>query len=395
MINLDFTNVEIQDISSIFAPDKAKELSKIMIIGPAFPLRGGLATYNERLARQFISEGDEVTIFTFSLQYPSLLFPGKTQYSESKVPKDLDIHVNINSINPFNWIVVGRKLAKEDADIIIVRYWLPFMAPCLGTILRIARKPKTKILAITDNIIPHERKPGDNILTRYFLKSIDSCISMSESVLVDLRKFSNMPAQVVKHPLYDNFGTKIARSEACQKLNLPADKFIFLFFGFIRKYKGLELLIDAIELLNPVKNNCVLVIAGEYYAGEKELSEKIKSCTYKEQIFEHTHFINDDEVSIYFSAANAVVQPYLHATQSGVTPLAYHFEVPMIVTNVGALPDMVPEGIGLIAQPEAHSLATAMKEMLYFDTTTFEKTIKKEKSKYDWSIMTAAIRSSL
>lgn len=395
-IHTETTNVEIRCLVSIFVGDKAIVLSKIIIIGSAYPLRGGgLTTYNERLARELIKEGDQVKIYTFSLQYPDFLFPGKTQYAQGPPPEDLDIVVRINSINPINWIKVGKEIKNEKADIILVRYWLPFMAPSLGTILNIAKKAPSKVIAITDNVIPHERRPGDTLLTKYFLKAVDACICMSESVLADLKNLTKLPSKLVTHPLYDNFGVKHEKSEALRKLGLPEGKFVFLFFGFIRKYKGLELLIEAFERLDPVSNNCILLIAGEYYAGEKELSQKIAQSRFKDQIYEHTHFIEDEEVGWYFSASDAVVQPYLHATQSGVTPLAYHFEIPMMVTNVGALPEMVPQDIGIVTEPTVDDILEGLKKMLQFDKQTFNKRIKEEKSKYDWSRMTAAIKSFL
>lgn len=389
------TNVEIQIISSIFADNKAKDLSKIILVGPAYPLRGGLATYNERLAREFIKEGDEVVIYTFSLQYPSFLFPGKTQFSESPPPEDLKIRVRVNSVNPFNWLGIGKEISKEKPDLVLVRYWIPFMAPCLGTILRMVRKTGAKRVAIADNIVPHEKRPGDRMLTKYFLKNVDFVVSMSESVLGDLRDFSQIPAQVVKHPLYDNFGDKMPVAQARASLGIPDTAYAYLFFGFIRKYKGLEILLEAFEKLAAIDENAYLVIAGEYYSLEKELSEKIGESNYQDRIIEHTRFISDEEVSKYFSAADVVVQPYHHATQSGVTPLAYHFEVPMIVTNVGALPDMVPSGLGLISEVSSEAILNAMIDIKQLDKQTFSQKIKIEKAKYSWGNMTRALKSVL
>ena len=249
---------------------------RIVIIGPAHPLRGGLASYDERLAKEFQQQGWDTHIYTFSLQYPGFLFPGTTQYSSEPPPAGLNIHVRINSINPFNWYSVGRELKKFSPDIIVVRYWLPFMGPCLGTILRIVKKNKhTKTVCIADNIIPHEKRPGDTAFTRYFLKPVDAFITMSEKVLGDLRMIeSKKPAQFVSHPLYDNFGEKISKQEARLKLGIDLNDRVVLFFGFIRKYKGLDILLDAIKIvkaqtigqgLPPVK----LLIAGEFYEDDK------------------------------------------------------------------------------------------------------------------------------
>ncbi len=365
-------------------------MSKIVIIGPAFPLRGGLASFDERLARQFTKDGHETLIYTFSLQYPNFLFPGTTQYSDSEPPKDINIKVCINSINPLNWLKVGFQLEKENADIIIVRYWLPFMAPCLGTVCRIAgRNKKTAIVALIDNILPHEKRFGDRFLSKYFTDSVDKFITMSQHVKNDLSSFTNKPTMLVNHPLIDNFGTKIDKNEARTLLNLPSDRFIFLFFGFIRKYKGLDLLIDALDFI-PKDKNITLVIAGEFYAHESEIINQIASSTSKDFIISRTHYISDDEVAHYFSASDCVIQPYRSATQSGVTPLAYHFEVPMIVTNVGALPDLVPDPLGIVCEPEPKSIAAAMAGIMDLDMCKFDQEIKIEKKKLSWQQFTEA-----
>src|SRR5687767_8496691 len=219
---------------------------KIVIIGPGHPLRGGLATFNQRLCKQFIDEGHSCCIYSFSLQYPSFLFPGTTQYSDEPAPPDLDIHTVINSINPLNWIRVGNQLRKLKPDIIVVRFWLPFMGPALGTILRRVKKNgHTKIICIADNVIPHEKRKGDKAFTKYFLKSCDAFITMSEKVLNDLGKFkTDKPAKLVQHPLYDTFGDILSKEIARKELGIRNSEFVLLFFGFIRKYKGLDLLLE-------------------------------------------------------------------------------------------------------------------------------------------------------
>jgi len=367
-------------------------LSKIIIIGPAYPLRGGLATFNERLARQFISEGHEVIIYTFSLQYPDFLFPGKTQYSESDPPSDLTIKVDINSVNPFNWWVAGNKIKKENADIILVRYWLPFMGPALGSILRLSKKNgKSKIIGLIDNALPHEKRPGDRLFTKYFTLCLDGFVTMSLFVKKDLQQFTDKAIHLVQHPLYDNFGQKHLQSVARKKLGLPESGFIFLFFGFIRKYKGLDLLISALEKLGTDNRKIYLLIAGEFYAGEDDIIAQINNSPKKNIIITHTSFINDEDVGYYFSASDCVVQPYRNATQSGVTPLAYHFEIPMIVTNVGALPDLVPEELGLVCEPSPEAIASAMEKMFTFDKEKFHNAIQDAKKKLSWEKLTEII----
>ncbi len=369
---------------------------KIIIIGPAHPLRGGLASYDERLAKEFIDEGFDTTIYTFSYQYPGFLFPGTTQYSSEPAPENISIKIKINSVNLFNWIKVGNELRKLKPDIIVVRYWLPFMAPCLGTILRRVKKNHyTKVICIADNIFPHEKMPGGKILTHYFIKPIDGFITMSQKVLGDLKQFAkNKPAQFVPHPLYDNFGEIISKHEARKKLGINEDEKVLLFFGFIRKYKGLDILLKAMKTLKTEYNvhNLKLLIAGEFYEDEKNYQDLLNDPTIKDNLILHTQFISDSEVKYYLCAADCVVQPYRSATQSGVTPLAYHFEKPMIVTNVGGLPSLVHDGkVGLIAEPNPESIAEKIIKYFEFGEDYFLPGLREEKKKYSWKVMTEAI----
>jgi len=368
---------------------------KIIIIGPAYPLRGGgMSSFNERLARAFSEEGHKVMIYTFSLQYPSFLFPGKTQLSTEPAPAGLDIKVVINSVNPLNWLKVGNMIRKEKPDIILVRYWLPFMGPAFGTILRTARKnSRVKIVCIADNVIPHEKRPGDELFTRYFLKPVDSFITMSRKVLNDLEKFKvAKPVQLVPHPLYDNFGEAIPMRDARKKLGLNDSEFVLLFFGFIRKYKGLDLLIKAMPDIVEVIPSVKLVIAGEFYDEKEQYLDLIKALNIGGSVLLKTEFIPDHEIRNYFCAADVVVQPYKNATQSGVTPLAYHYGVPMIVTSVGGLPDMVPDGIaGLVAQPDPDSIRDSVIRIYGEDLDQYRKNISIEKLKYGWDKMVDSI----
>ena len=371
---------------------------RVIIIGPAHPLRGGLASYNERLAKQFIDEGNEVTIYTFSLQYPSFIFPGTTQYSTESKPSNLTINVCINSINPFNWIKVGNNLKNEKPDLVIVRYWLPFMGPCLGFILRQIKKNKqTKIVCIADNIIPHEKRFGDKAFTKYFVQPVDAFITMSDKVMTDLKLFApTKPTQLVAHPLYDNFGEKVSKEEARLKLGIKNEELILLFFGFIRKYKGLDLLLNTMKIIKNSNfniQNSKLLIAGEFYEDRKAYDEQIEKLDLQESLILHTDFIPDSKVKYYLCAADVVVQPYKNATQSGVTPLAYHFEKPMIVTNVGGLPSLVPNNkVGLIAEPNAESIAEKIIDYFTKGEAYYLPHLIEEKKKFTWSKMTASIK---
>jgi glycosyltransferase involved in cell wall biosynthesis len=373
-------------------------MQKIIIIGPAHPLRGGLATFDQRLAKEFNDTGDDCSIYSFSLQYPSFLFPGKTQYSNEPAPVDLKIFPVINSINPLNWIKIGNRIGKERPDIVVIRFWLPFMGPAFGTILkRVKRNKHTRIVCIADNIIPHEHRPGDTVFTKYFLKRCDAFITMSEKVMNDLRKFvPDKPAKLVQHPLYDNFGDIISKPQAREKLGVGSQESIVLFFGFIRKYKGLDILLDAMKILKQnLKSqisNVKLLVAGEFYDDEKPYLEQINRLGINENVILRADFIPDSEVKYYLCAADAVIQPYRNATQSGVTPLAYYFEKPMIVTNVGGLPSLVPnEKAGLVADPTAQSIANAILRFYQLGENYFLPHLRSEKQKYSWGNLVNAI----
>lgn len=365
---------------------------KIVILGSAHPLRGGLAAYNERLAREFIKQGHSVQIYTFSLQYPEFLFPGTTQYSDQPAPNDLYIHAKVNSINPLNWIKTGKEIAKLNADLLIIKFWLPFMAPCLGTIARIAkRNKKTKVISILDNVIPHEKRIGDLSLIKYFVNSADAFIAMSKSVLNDLDKFdTKKPRFFNPHPLFDNFGEPILKTEAYEKLGLEINTEYILFFGFIRDYKGLDLLLKAIADERVRNLNIRLIIAGEFYTDSKPYLELIENLKLHDKIILKTDFIPDNEVRNYFCAADLVTQPYKHATQSGVTQICYHFNRPMLVTNVGGLPEIVPnEKVGYVVEPNEHAIADAIVDF-YTNHREFvmRDNVKLEKAKYTWQAMT-------
>jgi D-inositol-3-phosphate glycosyltransferase len=369
---------------------------KITIIGSAYPLRGGgISTFNERLCLAYLEKGDKAKIVSFSLQYPSFLFPGKTQYSEEAPPPKITIETAINSINPLNWIKIGLKLKKEKADIVLIRYWIPFMAPCLGTIARIIRFNKhSKVVSITDNILPHEKRPGDRILSKYYAKSVDGFITMSRSVLSELKEFdSGKPKLFCPHPLYDNFGKMLTKESAKQALGLNTSENYILFFGFIRDYKGLDILLQALADSNVRKLKIKLIIAGEYYSDPKPYRELIKTLNLENSVIERTNFIPNNEVSRYFCSADLVVQPYKTATQSGVTQIAYHFNKPMIVTNVGGLPEMIPDGkVGYVVNAESISIAEALINFYSLKKETeFSNNASEEKKKYSWNSMIETI----
>lgn len=368
---------------------------KIVILGTAHPLRGGLSAYNERIAYEFQSQGHEVVIYTFSLQYPDFLFPGTTQFSDQPAPKDLTIKVAVNSVNPFNWWKVGREIKALNADLLIVKFWLPFMAPCLGTICKLVRSnKKTKVISIIDNIIPHEKRIGDFQFAKYFVNNVDGFIAQSKSVLSDLNLFdAKKPKRFSPHPLYDNFGAAIPKEEAKAKLGLDARKHYLLFFGFIRDYKGLDILLKAIADKRFKDQNINVIVSGEFYNNADQYHQLIDELDIADLVTLRTDFIPDDMVRYYFCASDIVVQPYKHATQSGVTQICYHFNRPMIVTNVGGLPEIVPNDVvGFVVDPEPTPIADAiLKFYAEQKEEVFAANINIEKEKYSWNAMLKSI----
>lgn len=368
---------------------------KITITGPAWPYRGGIAEFNNRLAYQFTGEGHDTDIVTFKLQYPRFLFPGKTQYTASPAPAKLKIRRLINSVNPLNWFITGRKIKKEKPDILLLRFWLPFMGPSLGTIARIARSNRhTRVICIFDNVIPHEKRPGDELLTGYFTKSIDGSIVMAAAVGEDLKKFRNdIPVKINPHPLFDNYGEKMLREEASETLGLPVGNKYILFFGFVRAYKGLDLLIEAFNDVRFRNKGLKLVIAGEFYDDPGLYISLIREYGLTKEIIIFNRFIKDDEVAAFFSIADLVVQPYKSATQSGVTQIAFHFETPMLVTDVGGLREIVRDGVcGYVVKPDPGAIAGAVLD--YFVNNRkelFTQGVREEKKKFSWDKMTSAI----
>lgn len=366
---------------------------KITLIGTAYPYRGGLASFNERLISQFQSEGEEVEIKTFTLQYPSILFPGKTQFSSSENTNNFPIERCVNSVNPFNWISLGRKIKKENPDIVIIKYWMPFMSPCFGTMARIIKSnKKTKIIAIADNIIPHERRFFDSWLTKYFVGCVDAWIAMSKSVFDDIALFNKTtPRSLCFHPLFDNFGEKIEKAQAQEVLGLNSKEINILFFGLVRDYKGLDFLIKALSDARLKDYPLHLTVAGEFYESQSKYDEIISQLGLK-NITIHNKFIANEEVKNYFCACDLVVLPYKTATQSGVTQIAFHFEKPMLVTDVGGLAEIVKHGkSGFVCQPNVESLADSLYEFCK-NKTDFSESIIEEKKKFSWANMTKSIR---
>ncbi|WP_205500653.1 glycosyltransferase [Rufibacter psychrotolerans] len=369
-------------------------MAYLVIIGPAYPFRGGIAAFNESLARTWQQMGHRVEIYTFTTQYPALLFPGKSQYEDGPSPNDLQITPALSSINPLTWLSLGQKIRKAKPDLVLLRYWLPFMAPSLGTVARLIRKNKhTKVVALTDNVVPHEKRPGDTALTQYFVNACDAFVTMSATVTQELKAFNaTKPVVCQPHPIYDTYGPKLDRTRALQALDLPEGKYL-LFFGFIRHYKGLDLLLEAMQDPRIRELGVKLLVAGEFYEAPEPYHKLIEGGNLQERVILATQYIPHDQVSAYFSAADLVVQPYRHASQSGVTQIAYHFEVPMVVTRVGGLAEMIPhEKVGYVVDVNPTAIADAIVRF-YQEEKAGEmiQNIREEKQKYTWEAMAQAV----
>ncbi|MDA0986614.1 MAG: glycosyltransferase [Bacteroidetes bacterium] len=365
---------------------------KIAIIGTAFPLRGGIAHYNAQLYK-YLSISHEVDIITFKRQYPKLFFPGKSQTETGEVLFQHKSESLIDSINPFNWIIVGLKLRKRNYDIIIFKYWLPFFGPAFGTITSIAKKGKEKVIAICDNIIPHEKRFGDKIFTRFAFRKVDSCIVQSDEVEKDLENiFPKMIYKKIPHPVYEIFGEPISNTEAKLKLKIP-HKNIFLFFGYIRPYKGLMVLIEAMEIVLK-KIDSHLLVLGEFYENPKPYFDKISELNLEKNITIKAEYIPNSNVGDYFSAADFIVLPYLDATQSGIAQISYYFNKPIIASNVGGLGEVVKnEFSGLLVSP--NNPDELAEKIIYFYENNLSQKLTEgvlvEKKKYSWSKMVEAI----
>lgn len=396
---------------------------KIVLISPAHPLRGGIAASSERLALAFQEAGHEVVIYSFAFQYPGFLFPGKTQYADGPAPEGLHIKTLLHSLNPFNWWRTGRALAREKPDRIVVRFWLPLMGPCLGSVLRVARwglPQNVRVTSLVDNIVPHEKRPGDRLFARYFVRACDDFVVMSRSVGEEIKTFlpnttipsptlarltqwfqnpkTKIQAQSIQsvfqirnpkseirfapHPIYDIYGPLQPKAEARQQLSLPADAPTVLFFGFIRAYKGLDLLLEALADTPGVH----ALVAGECYEPWEPYQVLIERLGLAERVHLHTDYIPNEAVGAFFGAADLVVQPYKTATQSGISQIAFHYEKPMVVTSVGGLPEIVADGVsGYVVPPKAQAIAEAIRD--YFKNRregALSEGVKREKMRFSW-----------
>lgn len=371
---------------------------KIIIVGPSHPYRGGIAAFTDRLAAEFLTENDDVELYTFTMQYPSILFPGKTQYSDAPAPKDIKIFRRINSVNPFTWVKAAKEIRAKNPDVVIFAYWMSFFACCYAKMAKIISKNKiSRCIGLVHNMMPHEKSLLDRLFSPRFVKKMDAFVSLSKTVQEDISKLDkkSKPKLFSPHPIYDHYGDREDKVMAINSLYLDTNYSYLLFFGLIREYKGLDLLLKAMADKRIDEYPVKLIVAGEFYEKKEYYLQMIDNYDINDKVIVCDKYIPDEEVKNFFNLADMVVLPYKSATQSGVTQVAYHFERPMLVTNVGGLSEIVPDGkVGYVVEPDPVKIADAICD--FYDNERekfFENNIVEEKKKYEWSKMTETIKT--
>ncbi len=370
----------------------------VALVGPAYPHRGGIAQFlailYEHLARTHTA-----SFFSFTRQYPSFLFPGETQFETGEPAVRVPARRMLDSIGPLSWVRTGRAIAAAGADVAVFKWWTPFFGPSFGTVARVARRGgRTRIVFICDNAIPHERRIVDMPFTRYAFDAVDGFIVMSEAVHDDLRSLlpraRHDSIRFVPHPVYEQFGAlPCTREEARARLGIPADHRVLLAFGYIRAYKGLHVLIDAMPAVRAQKPTTCLIV-GEFYEPREPYDEHVRRLGVSDAVRFMDHYVPDGEVGVYFAAADVVVLPYTSATQSGVVQVAYGFGRPVITTAVGGLPEVVRDGVtGLLVPPDDPTALAAAVERFFAegDPARWERAIASERARYSWDPLTEVI----
>jgi glycosyltransferase involved in cell wall biosynthesis len=369
----------------------------IAFVGPMHPYRGGIAQFLEAMVRGFESRGSRVTAVTFTRQYPGLLFPGKSQLEQSSGTLDVRPLRTLDSIGPLSWWRTAREIARVRPDLVVLKYWMPFLAPAFGSVVRLLRRQGIPSVIVVDNAIPHERRPGDRLLGRYLLRAAKGLVVMSEAVEHDLHRLGiTVPTCRVGHPVYDIFGPPQGSADARRALGLPEGAKVLLFFGFVRPYKGLQVLLEAMRRVADELPDAHLVVAGEFYEPEAPYREQIRKAGLTDRVHVFPDFIPSETVSRYFSAADLVVQPYLSATQSGVAQIAFHFEKPVLATDVGGLAETLGDGeAGLIVRP-GDSGAVAAEVIRFFRENLAGRLVegvRRRKTYYSWDRLLDAVES--
>ena len=364
---------------------------RIAYLSTFYPFRGGIAQFNADLLEEF-GRHHEVKAFTFTRQYPSFLFPGKTQYvTPGDKAKKVDSEAILDTANPFSWRPAARKIAAWKPDLLVMKYWMSYLAPSLGTVARYLKRRGIPVITVLDNVIPHETKFFDKPFSRWFLRQNSGCVAMSEAVLKDMLSLTpDKPYILQPHPLYDHFGQKMDKRAAQEALELDPGKRTLLFFGLIRDYKGLDLLIDALPLLG---EEYQLVIAGESYGSFEKYEAQIAASGCADRIKVFNRYIDDEEVPRFFSAADLCVLPYKSATQSGITAISLHFDLPVVATPVGGLAESIEKpGIGLMTSGiSAEAIADTVRAFYAANPDTFVENIRQTKATMTWEVFAGKI----
>ncbi len=365
-----------------------KSQRPIILVGPAYPLRGGIANFNESLCETLIAKGEHCEIVSFYLQYPRFVFPGKTQNAVGDPPKNLVVHPWLSSVNPLSWITAARKIVKLNPRFVAIRFWLPQMGPAQGTLARYLQKHGIPVIGLVDNAIPHEPHRFDRTLSQWFFRHCDAFFTLSKSVARDLEKLApGRPSHTHPHPVYDVFGTPVIKSQAREVLGLSPNESYVLFFGFVRRYKGLDLLIEAFGDSRIIQLGLKLIIAGEFYEPKSAFLNQIDRLGLRDRVLIYDDYIPQEEVKNYFCSANIVAQTYRTATQSGVTQIAYHFGRPMLVTDVGGLAEIVPDGkVGYVADTNPGAIADALVRFFTENKEAeFAAAVETRKQLFSWT----------
>ncbi len=369
---------------------------KIVYIGTAYPMRGGIAHFNALLARE-LARRHTLKFLSFRRQYPGLLFPGKTQYVATPAEGDaLDIGAEpvLDSIAPWSWWRTARRAAALQPDLLLFKYWMPFFAPAFGSVARLVKRASgARVTFVCDNIVPHERRWFDLPLTRYALAPVDDFIVMSAAVRDDLLAIRpDARWRLIPHPVYSHFGEPIEKAAARRALGWGADP-LLLFFGYVRPYKGLDQLLAALpEIRRHIPAR--LIVAGEFYEGEARYRRRVSELGLQDAVAFHADYIPESRVATYFSACDVVVLPYRSATQSGIVQVAYQLDTPVICTDVGGLSEIVlHERTGFVVPPDDPAALAAAVVRYYTEgwEARLRAGVRAEKHRYTWGAMAAAI----
>lgn len=363
----------------------------MVIVGPAYPLRGGISHFNESFCLELIEKGIAAEIVSFYLQYPSVFFPGKTQFEATEREVKVAVHPDLSSVNPASWHKAAKRIHALKPDVVVIRFWLPFMGISLGSLARLLRRSGISVIGLVDNAVPHEKRPFDRSFSGWFFRHCDAFVALSQRVADDLNRLApGKPVHVHPHPIYDIFGEKSERAQACAELDLdPAGKYV-LFFGFVRKYKGLDLLIRAFADRRIRESGVKLIAAGEFYEDKQPYEDLVRDLGLEDRVEYRDRYIPTARVRHYFCCASIVAQPYRDATQSGVTQIAYQFGRPMLVTDVGGLAEIVPDGkAGFVTAPEPGAIADALVRFFGEDLEAkFSAEAERRKHLFSWDHFT-------